>query len=182
MFNGLIAIDSYLAPVVASTSLSSERAVLIHQFDDGHGIVKPPPLYVCEVSRHTNSPGAAARAAHRILRAEVRNTAGEVTDAGNASALGPPTHRLACRPEATRSSPSATRRSSAATACKPTPDRRPARQRGQSGLDPPYRRASRQTVRTRPIARLKRRTAAVRSGPLASGAADARLAGSISTT
>ena len=32
-FNGLVGIDSYLAPIVASTSLSSERAVLIHQFE-----------------------------------------------------------------------------------------------------------------------------------------------------
>jgi hypothetical protein len=40
VFNGLVAIDSYLAPFVASTSLSSRRAVLIHQFDDGHGVVQ----------------------------------------------------------------------------------------------------------------------------------------------
>jgi hypothetical protein len=34
LFNGLVGIDSYLAPIVASTSLSSQEAVLIHQFDD----------------------------------------------------------------------------------------------------------------------------------------------------
>jgi hypothetical protein len=33
--NGLVGIDSSLAPVVASTSLSSQQAVLIHQFDGG---------------------------------------------------------------------------------------------------------------------------------------------------
>jgi hypothetical protein len=32
MCNGLVAIDSYLALIVASTLLSSQRAVLIHQF------------------------------------------------------------------------------------------------------------------------------------------------------
>jgi hypothetical protein len=41
LFSGLVAIDSYLAPIVTSTSLSSQRAVLIHQFDDGHGVVHP---------------------------------------------------------------------------------------------------------------------------------------------
>jgi Immunity protein Imm1 len=35
--NRLVGIDASLA----STSLSSHRAVLIHQFDDGHGIVQP---------------------------------------------------------------------------------------------------------------------------------------------
>jgi hypothetical protein len=41
-FNGLVGIDSYLAPTVAFTSLSSLEAVLIHQFDDRHGVVQPP--------------------------------------------------------------------------------------------------------------------------------------------
>src|SRR5262249_58529221 len=35
--NGLVGIDSYLARTAVSPSLSSERAVLIHQFDDGPG-------------------------------------------------------------------------------------------------------------------------------------------------
>ena len=41
--NGLVGIDFNLAAIVASTSLSSQRAVLIHQFDDGHGVVQPAP-------------------------------------------------------------------------------------------------------------------------------------------
>jgi hypothetical protein len=40
MLNGLVGIDFNLAPTVASTSLSSQRAVLIHEFDDGHGGVQ----------------------------------------------------------------------------------------------------------------------------------------------
>jgi len=44
--NGLVGIDFNLAAIVVSTSLSSERAVLIHQFDDGHGVVQPA-LTVC---------------------------------------------------------------------------------------------------------------------------------------
>ena len=39
--NGLFGIDFNLAVIVASTSLSSKRAVLIHQFYVGHGIVRP---------------------------------------------------------------------------------------------------------------------------------------------
>jgi hypothetical protein len=38
--NGLVGIDFNLAVTVVSTSLSSQRAVLIHQFDDGHGVVQ----------------------------------------------------------------------------------------------------------------------------------------------
>src|SRR5262245_21170173 len=37
--NGLVGIDFHLAAII-STSLSSERAVLIHQFDDEHGVVQ----------------------------------------------------------------------------------------------------------------------------------------------
>ena len=37
---GLVGIDSNLATFVGSTSLSSKQAVLIHQFDDGHGIIQ----------------------------------------------------------------------------------------------------------------------------------------------
>jgi hypothetical protein len=34
VFNRLIGIDSYLAAIVTSTSLSPQRGLLIHQFDD----------------------------------------------------------------------------------------------------------------------------------------------------
>jgi hypothetical protein len=40
-FNGLFGIDFNLAAVIASTSLSSQQAVLIHQFDDRHGFPQP---------------------------------------------------------------------------------------------------------------------------------------------
>jgi hypothetical protein len=38
--NGLVGIDFNLATIVASTSLSSQRPVLIHQFDDSHGFTQ----------------------------------------------------------------------------------------------------------------------------------------------
>jgi hypothetical protein len=66
LFNGLVAIEFNFPAIVDTTSLSWERAVLIHQFDDGRGIVKPAPLSVCEVSRHTNSLSAVERAASQI--------------------------------------------------------------------------------------------------------------------
>jgi hypothetical protein len=37
--HGLVGIDSCLAPIVLSTSLSSQQAVFVHQFDDGQGVV-----------------------------------------------------------------------------------------------------------------------------------------------
>ena len=40
--NGLVGIAFNLPTIAASTSSSSMRLVLIHQFDDGHGIVNPP--------------------------------------------------------------------------------------------------------------------------------------------
>jgi hypothetical protein len=40
--NGLVGIDFNLAVLVVSTSLSSQRAVLIHQFDDRLGFAQPP--------------------------------------------------------------------------------------------------------------------------------------------
>ena len=38
--NGLVGIDLYLT-IVVSILLSSQRTVLIHQIDDGHGVVQP---------------------------------------------------------------------------------------------------------------------------------------------
>src|SRR5213075_1604686 len=38
-FSGLVGIASSLASTVASPSLSSQRVVLIHQFDECHGVV-----------------------------------------------------------------------------------------------------------------------------------------------
>ena len=62
--NGLVGIDFNLAAIVASASLSSQRAVLIHQFDDGHGVVHPFPRQ------------ASARAVRNLLlRAPVRHPA-----------------------------------------------------------------------------------------------------------
>jgi hypothetical protein len=40
-FTGLVGIDFHLAAIV-STSLSSERGVLIHQFDDDTELSNPP--------------------------------------------------------------------------------------------------------------------------------------------
>jgi hypothetical protein len=41
--NGLVGIDFNLASLIASTSLSSQQAVLIHQFDDDDEFVQPHP-------------------------------------------------------------------------------------------------------------------------------------------
>jgi hypothetical protein len=38
--NGLVGIVFNFLAIVGSTSLSSQRAVLIHEFDDGHGGVQ----------------------------------------------------------------------------------------------------------------------------------------------
>src|SRR3954468_10883697 len=45
--NGLVGIVVIFSVIVASTSLSSQRAVLIHQFDDGHRFRsgQPPPCH-----------------------------------------------------------------------------------------------------------------------------------------
>jgi hypothetical protein len=40
LFNGLLGIDFNLVAIIASSLLSSERAVLIHQFDDRHRIAQ----------------------------------------------------------------------------------------------------------------------------------------------
>jgi metallophosphoesterase superfamily enzyme len=69
LFNGLVGIDSYLALIVASTSLSSERAVLIHQFDDGHGIVQPafqPRVRGTEVHERQVQPEGAETKVRKI--------------------------------------------------------------------------------------------------------------------
>src|SRR5262249_36954347 len=70
--NGVVGIDWYLASTVASILLSSQRAVLIHQFDDGHGVV------------HPFTRQAAARSVRNfLLRAPVRHPAGDGTGARN---------------------------------------------------------------------------------------------------
>ena len=50
-FNGLVAIDFNLAAIVASTSLSSIRPVLIHQFDDCLRSDQPATLQRAEFDR-----------------------------------------------------------------------------------------------------------------------------------
>jgi hypothetical protein len=62
-FSGFAGIESNLINFVVSISLSSKRAVLIHQFDDGHGIVQPAVLSV--PLPHTTCPGHGSMPAKR---------------------------------------------------------------------------------------------------------------------
>jgi hypothetical protein len=71
--NGLIGIDFNLAAIVVSTSLSSQRAVLIHQFDDRPGVVQPPTLTVPISIKTKTAPrprrfSALLAARHRVIK------------------------------------------------------------------------------------------------------------------
>src|SRR5262249_9574442 len=80
--NGLVGIDFDLAAIVVPTSLSSERAVLVHQFDDGHGVAQPASQPCPFASRRSprTRVGHIGRRAQAYLRNLLRSgTAGAVS-------------------------------------------------------------------------------------------------------
>jgi hypothetical protein len=73
--NGLVGMYFNLAVIVASSSLSSKRAFLIHQFDDGTELSNARP---CTSAKSAAAPAGSAELRKplvRILRAAVRHAA-----------------------------------------------------------------------------------------------------------